>query len=420
MRMIRWTATFVIALALAALLEARQDAGVPRRAEIRVGIDEGDLRGSDNRVLQAAVEQIARLGGGTVRIGPGRFTMRNALTLRSHVSIAGTPGKTVLVACDGAKSLLVLDGDCYERQVTLAEPAGFRVGDGVMIRDDHSGGGFEVTTATLTAQVDDRTFKISAPLYLDYMVAQKASAAVAFPIVGGWNVKDVTVEGLAIEGNREKRERLDGCRGGGIYLFESANVTIRDCAIRNYHGDGISFQVCDDVTVEGCQVEQNSGLGIHPGSGSQRPVVRGNRSTGNGGDGIYVCWRVKHGVFEKNESRDNRGAGISIGHKDTDNLFRENTVTGNARTGVLFRNETEPMGAHRNIFEKNLILDNGRAACVILQGHHDGVVFRGNTIGNSREGGPGTIGISLGKNVRDFGDESNTFQNVESKIDRQK
>ena len=315
MTTIRLSATCAIALALAGFLEARQEGGA-RRAEIRVGIDEGDLRGSDHRVLQAAIEQLARLGGGTLRIGPGRFTMRNALTLRSHVSIAGTTGKTVLAACDGAKSLLALDGDCYERQVTLADAAGFRVGDGVAIRDERAGGGFEVTTATLTAQVDERTFKISAPLYLDYMVAQKASASVAFPIVGGWGVKDVTVEGLTIEGNREKRERLDGCRGGGIYLFESSGVAIRDCVVRNYHGDGISFQVCDDVTVEGCQVGQNSGLGIHPGSGSQRPVVRGNRSTGNGGDGIYVCWRVKHGVFEKNESRDNQGAGVSIGHKD--------------------------------------------------------------------------------------------------------
>ena len=426
MKTLRLAVSCTLAWLVTGSAHARQE-GPPRRVEVRVGVDEGDLRGADHRALQAAIEQVASLGGGRVTIGPGRYLMRNALKLRSHVQISGTPGKTVLVACDGAQSLLACDGDCRERQISLADPSGFQVGDGVAIRDERAGSGFEVTTATLVARVDERTFRISAPLYLDYMVDQKASAAVAFPVVGGWNVQDVTVEGLTIEGNREKRSRLDGCRGGGIYLFESSHVTLRNCQVRNYHGDGISFQVSDDVAVEGCTVEGNSGLGLHPGSGSQRPVLRGNRSLGNGGDGIYVCWRVKHGIFEKNETRDNRGSGISIGHKDTDNVFRENTIVGNAKSGVFFRSEAEAMGAHRNVFERNVILDNGAAgegrsqgACVVLLDHHDGVVFRGNTIGNSQPGGPIGIGIWIGKNIRDFGDDSNTFQNLETKVDRQK
>ena len=47
----------------------------------------GDIRGSDQRALQSAVELAASLGGGTVHIGPGRYTMRNALRLRDHVRI---------------------------------------------------------------------------------------------------------------------------------------------------------------------------------------------------------------------------------------------------------------------------------------------------------------------------------------------
>ncbi len=117
--------------------------------------------------------------------------MRNALTLRSHVRIVGTPRMTVLIACDGAKSLLASDGDCPERQITLSDPAGFRVGDGVAIGDARAGGGFEATTGSLVARVDERTFKIPAPLHLDYRVDQKASLALAFPAVGGWNLKDV-------------------------------------------------------------------------------------------------------------------------------------------------------------------------------------------------------------------------------------
>src|SRR5262249_41577029 len=134
---------------------------------VRVGIDEGDMRGADQRVLQAAVDYVASLGGGTVSIGPGRYSLRNAVTLRPRVNIQGDPGHTILVACDGRESPLALDGDCNERQITLADPAGFQVGDGVSIQDQRKGG-FEVTTATLTEQLDARTFRISAPLYLDY------------------------------------------------------------------------------------------------------------------------------------------------------------------------------------------------------------------------------------------------------------
>ena len=44
--------------------------------------------------------------------------------------------------------------------------------------------------------------------------------------------------------------------------------------MRGYNGDGISFQQSNDVTVTRCTSEQNTGLGIHPGSGAQRPAVR--------------------------------------------------------------------------------------------------------------------------------------------------
>ncbi len=163
--------------------------------------------------------------------------------------------------------------------------------------------------------------------------------------MGGWNVKNASVERLTIEGNREKAQPLNGCRGAGIYLFECDKVAIRNCTVRDYRGDGISFQVSQNVTVEECLSENHEGLGIHPGSGSQHPVVCRNRSIGNGGDGLFVCWRVKHGLFADNEIRDNKNAGISIGHKDTDNLFRNNTVAQNSLTGILFRNEAEAMGA---------------------------------------------------------------------------
>ena len=181
------------------------------------------------------------------------------------------------------------------------------------------------------------------------------------------------------------------------------------------------------MTVEDCLAENNAGLGLHPGSGSQQPVVRRNRSIGNGQDGLFVCWRVKHGLFEENEMRGNERAGISIGHKDTDNLFRDNAIIGNGDAGVLFRNETEAMGAHRNVFENNRILDNGtrrkpaaaRPPSSIRGPHHD-LVFRGNTIGNTKPRGTSgqpTVGILISKEARNLTADDGQFHNVEKRIE---
>ena len=380
----------IASLALASLLIQPTVSAPAGKAHIRVGADEGDLRGNDNRALQAAVDYVAALGGGTVSIGPGRYLMRNALILRDNVDVIGVPEKTILAACDGLESRLAADGDCNERQITLDNPAGFQVGDGISVQDQRKGG-FEVTTATLTEQVDANTFRISSPLYLDYMVSDKASARLVFPVVGGWNISNVKIEGLTIDGNRAGSQPLNGCRGGGIFLFECVDVTIRSCTVKKYNGDGISFQVSQRVVVENCHSEGNAGLGLHPGSGSQHPIVRRNVSVGNDGDGLFVCWRVKHGLFENNDVRENKGSGISIGHKDSDNLFRNNSVTSNARAGVLFRPESEAMGAHRNVFENNVILDNGIApdgmpaiGPIVIRGVHRDLRFRGNTIGYSK------------------------------------
>jgi polygalacturonase len=401
--------------------DSSQSSTTVQRPEIRIGIDKGDIRGDDHRALQAAVDYVAGLGGGTVQVGPGKFTMRNALRLRDNVDIVGVPGKTLLVASNGFSSPLAADGDANERQITVEDPSGFHIGDGVAIGDRDSGG-FEVTTAAVVGQTGPNTFNLSEPLYLDYLVSKKAAARLVFPIVGGWNVKRVTIEGLTIDGNRSNAQYIDGCRGAGIYLFECENVSIRNCAVRNYKGDGISFQVSQHITVEDCLSENNGGLGIHPGSGSQHPVVRRNRSLANGSDGLYVCWRVKYGLFAENEIRGNHRAGISIGHKDTDNVFLENIIADNASYGVLFRNEDEAMGAHRNVFERNRILDNGSdgergktPAAIKIDGVHRDVVFRDNKIGNTGTNSTKAIGILHGPAATGLDAEQNDFVNVEDK-----
>src|SRR5688500_9657376 len=57
------------------------------RPQITVGQTSADIIGTDNRALQAAVDYIHGLGGGTVQIGAGEFLMHDSLHLRPHVTI---------------------------------------------------------------------------------------------------------------------------------------------------------------------------------------------------------------------------------------------------------------------------------------------------------------------------------------------
>ena len=109
--------------------------------------------------------------------------------------------------------------------------------------------------------------------------------------------------------------------------------------MHDYSGDGISFQQSNDVLLNECVSENNAGLGLHPGSGSQRATIRKCVARNNGADGLFLCWRVRHGLFEDNLLEGNGRYGISIGHKDTDNLLRNNQVRGNAEDGIHFRDE---------------------------------------------------------------------------------
>jgi parallel beta-helix repeat protein len=352
---------------------------------IRVGLSDADIVGTDNRALQAAVDYVAGLGGGTVEIGPGEFIMRDSLHLRSFVTVRGTPGKTVLHKVKAAASALALDGDFGEEQITVTNADGFKVGYGVAIWDKSSGG-FHTTVARITGQRGN-TFSIDKPLNADCMVAGKAQAATVFPVVSGYNLEGARVQDLIIDGNKEENVSLNGCRGAGIFLYRGFGTVIENCTVRNYHGDGISFQSSNDVLVRNCVSEDNAGLGLHPGSGSQRPVVRDCIARRNGEDGLFLCWRVKHGLFEKNILENNGRYGISIGHKDTDNLLQENQVRANHQDGVFFRNESAGMAGHRNRIENNVIENNGAksdAAGIRVRGETKDLIFRNNIIRDTR------------------------------------
>lgn len=342
-----------------------------KKISISVGIKDADIVGSDNRVLQSAVDYVAGLGGGTVYIGAGTYIMNDSLHLKSNVNLVGQGKDTILRKSDGISSLLATDGDYGQEEITPKDPSEFKVGMGVTIADDNAGG-FHTTVATIIAQNGD-DFTINKPLNADCMVFRNASAKNTFPVISGYYIENANIEKITIDGNKENNDHLNGCRGAGIFLYRAKNTHIKDCIVHDYNGDGISFQQSNDTIVENCISYNNTNLGFHPGSGSQRPIMKNNFAYNNDRDGLFLCWRVRNGLFEGNELKDNGEFGISIGHKDSDNVFRNNTVIGNKSHGVFFRNEPEYTGGHRNLLENNKIINNGTS------GEGSGIYIHGET-----------------------------------------
>ena len=369
---------------------------------ITVGLENAQLVGSDNTALQAAVDYIAALGGGTVAIGPGEYLMYDSLHLRTNVTVKGALDETILKKADGAVSVLALDGDFGEQQITVEDSNGFAVGHGVAIWDDRSGG-FHTTVARITGR-NGNTFSIDKPLMADCMVKNNAKAGAVFPVISGYDIERARIEDVIIEGNKESNVHLNGCRGAGIFLYRAFGTVIQDCEVRNYNGDGISFQQSNDVTVLGCTCQGNAFLGIHPGSGSQRPSVRNCYARNNGTDGLFLCWRVRHGFFKDNIIEGNGRYGISIGHKDSDNVLYGNQIIANHKDGIFFRNETLPMAAHRNRLEENIIENNGvgeEVAGIRIRGQTNDVILKNNIIRDTREGDAQkqTVGIRIEEQV---------------------
>ena len=331
-----------------------------KRLTLTVGQKQGDLVGNDDKVVQAAIDYMARMGGGTVQILAGKYVFRNAVHLPSRIRLLGSGLDSIITKIPSRKVALSSDSDWYDQEITLQNAKGFEVGDGIVLRTKNPhNGGTDTIKRTLIARSGNR-FKLNDGIRKNLWLSGKPTASAVFPLLTSEYTSDVVIENITLDGDLKNNENLNGNYGGGIFLQDCNRYTIRNVTSRNYNGDGISFQICHDVVVEDCHSHDNADLGLHPGSGSQRPVLRNNISERNG-IGIFWCWGVKFGLAEHNTIDGNRNYGISIGHCDTDNVMRHNKVLNSGKVGVLFRNDTrgQDFWANRNTLEHNQIINSG-------------------------------------------------------------
>jgi hypothetical protein len=356
------------------------------RLTVTVGPDKAQIIGHTETALQAAIDYVARLGGGTVQVLPGTYRLRNAIYLQSKVRLAGSGPETILIKEPSASTKLAEDSDWYDQEITLADATGFEIGDGVYLHTKAANTIQEKAVKRTLVARDGNRFKLDRPLRENFWKAENATVSTLFPLIAGEGVFEVIIENLTLDGNGSQNANIDGNYAGCIFFQDCSRVVIRNVHTRNYNGDGISWQVCHDFLIENCVSENNSAFGLHPGSGSQRPVIRNCRVEGND-IGIYFCWGVKFGLAEANRVVGNR-IGVSIGHRDTDNLVIGNEILQSREVGVLFRPERGPAYAgHRNRIVKNRIVDTGPldGIAIDVQGGTESIVLEGNEITETRQ-----------------------------------
>ena len=366
------------------------------RLTITVGPDKADISGTTDRAIQAAVDYVVRLGGGTVQVLPGTYTLRNSIFLNEGVRLLGSGTDSLLFKSENRETALADDSDWYDQEITLVNPDGFQVGDGIILETKNADtGGVDVLRRTLVARSGNR-FKLDKALRANFWTGNAPTVTARFPMITAEEKTHFAVENIALDGNRANNANINGNYAGALWFQDCANISLTGLHVRDYNGDAISFQICHDVVVENCEIVNNADLGIHPGSGSQRPRMANNRVS-DSTYGIFFCWGVKYGLAENNTiARCNYG--VSIGHHDDENLIINNDISASPINGLQFRPERgEGFTAKGNRFENNRITDSGGDAGVavdVLGVTANNSLVR-NTIKETR--GPAQrIGIQLG------------------------
>jgi len=381
----------------------------PQRIVLTVGQGEGDLQGNDDKVLQAAVDYVFRLGGGTVRILPGAYTMRNALFLRSGITLRGSGADTILKKAPSVSSPLIREADSSEYCVQVADPKGFTPGCGVAVSNNKWEDYPPIRLCTVTA-VRENVLYLDQRLGKDFWMQDEAKVQTLFSILHGVNADDVQVEEIVLDGNRGANDYLSGNFGAAAFLLYSNRWTFRNVVAQDYNGDGFSVSASDDVLCENCQGLNNARFGFHSGLGGLRSIFKNCTAKGNR-EGIYWCWAACDGLAENCTLSENAKCGTNFSHRDAGNLVRNCTIERNGEAGVIFsKEENEFRTPDRNRIEGCLIRDNGGAVGfgVDIQWKTRDIAIANCRFENS-PGGKQNVAVRISREAEQITLEGNTF-----------
>ena len=335
--------------------------------------------GSPTAGIQEAIDALPA-GGGVVTLPPGRYVLRRAIVLRSHVTLRGERSHTVLTRGAQVHAKLTRPAKKGHTQVEVVSTAGLRAGDEVALLADGMHGWY--MAHCIIKAVAPKRLIFTEPIasgHREGVFDPRAGGAVVnyFPFIRGSRthdgkaVTDVTVDGLTIDSNLKANPgKWQDFTLAAIHFANVSDSVVSNCIVRGSVGDGIGVQGGRDVRVEGCLVENCRGHGLHPGTALRGAIFANNISRNNGGDGLFFCWQVVGITVRGNLLTGNAGSGVGgLGRGGTGgdrfNVVAGNVCRRNGRFGI------EADGGNNNVIANNVCLDNSQSR----PGHHSGIAL---------------------------------------------
>jgi hypothetical protein len=330
----------------------------PKVAEqvITVGGTNAQVAGFNNQSIQFAIDAVAKTGG-TVKLNPGVYEIKAPVRMKSNVKLVGSGRETILKREKGVQTKYMIDADFGELKLTVENADGFEVGMKVQVTDDISNGCWNVSTAYIT-DILDNTIYIDKGLIRDYRSDKNGLVSNASSVIEALDVENALISNLTADGNRAENFFADGCNSAGILILRSKKVTVDNVHVKDFNGEGISWQITENVTIKNSEISGSGNTGLHPGTGSPFSTIENNDIHHNDRDGLFICWRVFESTVSNNKMHHNGRFGICTGHKDTDVIFSKNHIFNNKSDGVNLRGERESNAPHRNTFVNNIIENN--------------------------------------------------------------
>lgn len=340
--------------------EGKADALVsPRIAEkeIVVGGEGADISGFTSQAIQHAIDWVAKTGG-TVRLNPGLYEIMAPVQMKSNVRLIGSGRETVLKRSKGVQTRFIDDADFGELKLTVENSDGFEPGMKIQVTDKNNSSCWNVSTAWIT-DIQDNIIYIDKNLIRDYRSDQEGLVSNASSVIEVIGAENAFISNLTADGNRSENFFADGCNSAGILILHSKKTTIDNVHVKDFNGEGISWQITENTTIRNSEISGSGNTGMHPGTGSPFTLIENNNVHHNDNDGLFICWRVYNSEVRNNKFHNNGRFGICTGHKDTDVIFTGNHVYSNGSDGIHLREERESNAPHRNTFVNNVIENNG-------------------------------------------------------------
>lgn len=322
-----------------------------------VGGENADVPGFNNQSIQFAIDFVA-ITGGTVSLNPGDYEIIAPVQMKSNVKLVGSGKETILKRGEGIQTRYTVDADYGELKITVENSDGFEVGMKVQVTDDINNGCWNVSTAYITDIVDNIIY-VDKGMIRDHRSDKNGLISNASSVIEFIDTENASVSNLTADGNRSKNFFADGCNSAGVLILRSKTITVDNVHVKDFNGEGISWQITENVSITNCEISGSGNTGLHPGTGSPFSLIENNNVHHNDQDGLFICWRVYQSKVIGNKFHHNGRYGMCTGHKDTDVIFKNNHFFNNSSDGVHLRGEREINAPHRNTFVNNIFENNG-------------------------------------------------------------